>query len=109
MLVYYEELIANEQGGILDVLRFMNITPAYFQDYMDHKEEYKRRVFESYRKQHEKDCGGKSSIGEPKPIFYSLDVRPGLLELIDEYIIKIEPDLWERYLKRFATVRSLYD
>lgn len=109
ILIYYEDLIANENKILLDVLRFMGVSPTYLEDFISNKEEYKKRALDSYQKQHQGNNGGVSSVGCPKPIFYSQHARPEILSLIDEYIIKTEPNLWELYLKRFASYQNMYD
>jgi hypothetical protein len=109
MLIYYEDLIANENKILLDVLNFMGVIPAYLEDFISNKVEYKQRALDSYKKQHVENNGGASSVGEPKAIFYSQHARPEILSLIDEYIARTEPNLWELYLKRFESSTNLYD
>lgn len=109
ILIYYEDLIANENATLIQVLDFMGVYPIYLDDFIANKEEYKKRALESYARQHKHNNGGSSSVGEPKAIFYSQDARPEILALIDEYIAKTEPYLWERYLKRFESRREIYD
>jgi hypothetical protein len=103
MLVFYEDFIFNENEIILDVLHFIKVKPICFEDFINNKEKYLKCSLESYEKQHEWNKGGLSSLDGPKAIFYTEYVSVEILRLIDEYLAKTEPDIWEHYLKRFAT------
>lgn len=103
MLIYYEDFIAGCDQILLDILHFMQVEPTYFADFITNKENYLKQLLESYKKQHEQNKGGLSSIKGPQALFYSKGVSFETLSWIDHYIASVEPNLWEYYLKRFES------
>ena len=103
MLVYYEDLIGDQDQILLDILDFMKISPTYFEDFIKNKEKYMERLLTSYKEQHAHNRGGSSSRGGPKAIFYSRNAKAETLRYIDAYLMRSEPDIWNLYLKRFAS------
>ncbi|MCC6127971.1 MAG: sulfotransferase domain-containing protein [Chlamydiae bacterium] len=103
MLIYYEDLIIDENKVFLEALDFMRVDPTFFEEFIRNKEEYMKCLLESYSKQHVRKRGGESSVGGVKEIFYSQDVNPEILKGIDRYLMQREPNLWNLYLKRFES------
>lgn len=101
-LIFYEDFIDCGDEILLDLLKFIGEPATFWDDFLLNREEYMVRLLESYEEQHKKNAGGASSKGGAKAIFYIKDVDPQLLQSIDEYLQKSAPEIWEKYLKRFA-------
>ncbi len=103
-IVFYEDFINQENEEIiLDLLDFMGEEPTFFDDYVEHKEEYLYKILDSYRDQHKSKFGGKSSRNGPNTLYYTENKDPKLLQHIDQILQKKEPLIWEKYLKRFQS------
>lgn len=100
-LVFYEDYIEQGDSILLDLLHFMNEPPLFFEDYLNHKDEYISLLLKSYAKQHTHNNGGSSSQGGPKPIYYTQNASLETLRWIDGYLQNNEPTIWEKYLIRF--------
>ena len=87
----------------LDLLEFMGEDSPFLYDYIEHKETYTNKIFSSYTAQH-KDAGGGMSVSDsPQAIYYTKERLPRLLQAIDQKLEKMNPVLWNKYLKRFQT------
>ena len=102
-IVFYEDFIFDDDAILLRLLQFMDETPEFLDDFLEHKKEYLSRLLESYKNQHTNNSGGASSRGGPKPIYYTLNASQDILRYIDEYIQWKAPQIWEKYLKRFQS------
>ncbi len=100
-IVFYEDLIRNEDEIFSQLLEFMGEEPKYLDDFLQNKEEYKKRVLESYKAMHKHNRGGGSSTHGPSPIYYSKNASPKVLAYIDEYLKQSAPRTWVEHLKRF--------
>lgn len=103
MLVFYEDFIQNGDEILLNILSFIGEEPVFFNDYIEHKEEYLQRMLQSYQEQHGIETAGISSQNGPKAIHYTASVPVEDLQALDRYIEQRAPHLWNNYLKRFAT------
>lgn len=103
MLVFYEDFIAHDNEILLQLLKFMEEPTTFLEDFIINKQEYFRRLLESYAQQHKRNFGGASSKNGPKEIYYTNNASPETLRFIDEYLRKKAPKIWIKYLKRFKT------
>jgi hypothetical protein len=102
LLVFYEDFIQEEDAMLLNILKFMDESPLYFEDFIMNKQEYISKLLESYREQHKNwKLAGVSSLEGPQPLFYSSQATPETLLFLDESLETAAPLIWERYLKRF--------
>ena len=102
-LVYYEDYILQENEELLlNILNFIGEEPSFFDDFLEHKEEYLWTILQSYRDQH-KDRHGNSSINGPRINYWAKNTNPEILKAIDEILEDQEPLIFEKYLKRFRT------
>jgi len=101
-LVFYEDFIEKDEEILLDILKFIDERPLYFEDFIENKGEYMSRLLDSYREQHVKMAGGSSAANGPQPLFYSNKASQETLEYLDQSIEEASPEIWEKYLKRFA-------
>jgi hypothetical protein len=106
-IVFYEDCIQRNDEILIDLLQFMGQEPNYLSDYIENKQIYRDRLLESYQEQHKGNFGGISSRQGPQEIYYSKNAYPHTLTYIDEYIKKVNPTIWEHYLKRFGEAASL--
>lgn len=106
-LVFYEDYIMQENEEILlKLLDFIGEEPTYFDDYINHKEDYSNKILSSYKNLY--NDRGSSSVNGPKRIFYTKDIDPKLLNYADYILQKNEPLIWEKYLKRFETTKDYF-
>lgn len=103
-IVFYEDFIINDESILLELLRFMDEEPLFFEDFLNNKQEYLSRLLLSYADQHKHNLGGSSSKEGPKPIYYTKNASPERLRFIEGFFLKNAPEIWEKYLKRFETV-----
>ena len=102
-IIFYEDFIASQDDVLIAILQFMNEEPTFYEDYLEHKEEYTAKLFESYQRQHEIKLGGRSSIDGPKAIYYTKNASKEVLHDIDDYLKEhTSSDMWTLYLKRFS-------
>ena len=101
-LVFYEDFIQQGDEILLEIVNFMGEKPLYFNDFILNKDEYTLKLLESYKGQHERKKGGLSSMGGPKPLFYSQKATFETLRYLDECIENAAPLIWEKYLRRFS-------
>lgn len=99
IIIYEEMILTNPQKGVTSLLKFLgeDVTgvPEFFEK---HYQEWNRNMLNSYHIQHAK-------IGPPSNnefIFHSKDFPKKLLRQVDVAIQKRYPDLWNKYLKRYA-------
>jgi hypothetical protein len=81
----------------------MKEEPAFLDDFLENRDEYLSQLLNSYTAQHTHNLGGSSSKEGPKAIYYTKNIDEGQLKLIDQYLKKESPEIWEKYLKRFET------
>lgn len=103
-LIFYEDFINHETLELSKILRFMGEETPYIEDFKANKEEYLKRLFESYQMQHNLVNGGASSLQGPRAIHYTKNVPRNVLKSVDMALIKAAPLIWKKYLRRFRTL-----
>lgn len=100
LLIYYEDLISKPDEEIKKVLTFLresvptNLSKESLQD-------TSQKILSSYHTQHI-SSGGSHSKGKDL-LYHSKQMTLKQLKRWDELISKKDPELWERYLKRYKT------
>jgi predicted metal-dependent hydrolase len=106
-IVFYEDFIVQSDEILVKLLDFMEEEAVYLDDFVMNKEEYLSRLLQSYSEQHKNNRGGSSIQGSPKPIHYTRNADFETLKYIDEYIQRMAPELWEKYLKRYQSLEGM--
>ncbi|MEX0961849.1 MAG: hypothetical protein WDZ28_03220 [Simkaniaceae bacterium] len=101
--VYYEDAITDLNDTLSKLIDFINpSTPVSWDDYISNQETYLDQIRTSYIK-HRGGISGESSISGPKIIHYTEGKDRKLLRYIDKLLEDRDPEIWNKYLKRFAT------
>ena len=102
-IVFYEDFIAEDEKILLELLSFIEEPPLFLEDFLQNKQEYLSRLLQSYASQHTHNLGGSSSLEGPKPIHYTKNASPQVLNYIDVTIQGMAPAIWDKYLKRYQS------
>lgn len=105
-IIYYEDLISDTESIILDIMKFINETPVFLDDYRVNKEMYFQKIRDIYKVRHQQ--GGLSfKDGKPQAIHYSKNADPDLLIAIDKELKNMAPELYRKYLTRYEWKTSV--
>lgn len=102
LLVYYEDLLFSPEVTLRKVLDFLKEDDHSLKDYLENIDEYRQKILISYSRQHA-DKGGSFSKGKDS-LFHSKQISKKFLKEIDVLLKNRSLKIWEKYLKRFATL-----
>lgn len=97
-LAVYEEIVLNPQKQITSLLTFLGEDLSGVPKFMDNYETWNKAMLSSYHEQHARR--GPPSNNEL--IFHSKDFPKDQLMIVDKVIKARYPQLWDKYLKRYA-------
>ena len=101
LLIAYEDLISDRQNTIEKLMAFLGEDPAIVKPNLKKFEELQKQSIADYNEAH-KRSGGSLSNGSHS-VFHSNDLPKEALQAFDQLLQTKYPDLWEKYLSRYAT------
>lgn len=93
-LVLFDDLIMHPEYFIPDVMSFIGDNSEYLY-FIDHYDDFKNELMERYRKK-----GNSTGSGSTRD-FFSKKISIEILQIVDDYVRKNYPTLWNSYLMQF--------
>lgn len=98
ILIYYEDLMADSKSEVTRVLTLMGESLDGVEAFFVEVDRHRERVIQYYNRRYD----GAESRGEDA-LYHSKSYPVEDLQKIDQIIQEAYPDLWQKYLKRYAS------
>ena len=103
LLIFYDDTIGNS-NLFLQLEKLLNFVGVSFSFEKENYDQFFEKILTFYKKEQKYAYGGLStSKSGPKKIYYTKNIDRELLKMIDNYLKVQNPEIWNKYLKRFET------